>query len=195
MLSKKTNNADVIGYCSMRFPVSDLKKSVDFYCNVLGYELNSADFQFGEAHVALKNGNGPGIFLMETKPEDVTQLKFVFPRSFFITSSTGHVTMVEILTNDLLALHERIKQAGVHIDKEPVFTNDFGYFTFYDPDGHYIRAVEERGVYFDLKQRMSSTLKRDLTEHENQLLWGLCEKASVEQQKFLSSIISEIRGS
>ncbi|MDF2647981.1 MAG: Glyoxalase/Bleomycin resistance protein/Dioxygenase superfamily [Paenibacillus sp.] len=144
MLSKKTNDADVIGYCCMRFPVTDLKTSVDFYCNVLGYELNSADFQFGEAHVALKNGNGPGIFLMETKPEDVTQLKFVFPRSFFITSSTGHVTMVEMLTNDLLALYERIKQAGARIDKEPVFTNDFGYFTFYDPDGHYIRAVEEK---------------------------------------------------
>jgi catechol 2,3-dioxygenase-like lactoylglutathione lyase family enzyme len=195
MLNKKTNGADVIGYCCMRFPVTNLKKSVDFYCDVLGYELISADYSFGEAHVALKNGNGPGIFLMETKPEDVTQLKFVFPRSFFITSSTGHVTMVEILTNDLLALHERIKQSGANIDKEPVFTNDFGYFTFYDPDGHYIRAVEERGVYFDLKQRMSSTLKRDLTEHESQLLWGLCEKASFEQQKFLSSIISEIRGS
>lgn len=34
-----------------------------------------------------------------------------------------------------------------------------------------------------------------MTEHENQLLWGLCEKASFEQQKFLSSIISEILGS
>ncbi|WP_274365897.1 VOC family protein [Paenibacillus thermotolerans] len=146
MLSNKTNNADVIGYCSMRFPVSDLNKSVDFYCNVLGYELISADFQFREAHIGLKNGNGPGIFLMETRPEHITQLKFVFPRSFFITSSTGHVTMVELLTNDLLALHERIKQAGAHIDKEPEITNDFGYFTFYDPDGHYIRAVEERGV-------------------------------------------------
>jgi hypothetical protein len=33
---------------------------------------------------------------METKPEDVMQLKFVFPRSFFVTSSTGHVTMVEM---------------------------------------------------------------------------------------------------
>jgi len=195
MLSKKTNDADVIGYCCMRFPVTDLKQSVDFYCNVLGYELNSADYEFGEAHVALKNGNGPGIFLMETKPDDVTQLKFVFPRSFFVTSGTGHVTMVELLTNDLLALHERIKQAGAHIDKEPVFTNDFGYFTFFDPDGHYIRAVEERGVYFDLKRRMSVALKRDLTKHENQLLWGLCEKTSSEQQKFLSSLISEIQGS
>ncbi len=112
MLSKNTNDANVRGYCCMRFPVTDLKTSVDFYCNVLGYVLISADFQFGEAHVALKNGNGPGVFLMETKPEDVTQLKFVFPRSFFITSSTGHVTMVEMLTNDLLSLHERIKQAG-----------------------------------------------------------------------------------
>ncbi|MBO0992884.1 VOC family protein [Bacillus sp. SD088] len=147
MQNKKTNNADVIGYCCMRFPVSDLKKSVDFYCNVLGYKLNSADFQFGEAHIALKKENGPGIFLMETKQEDVTQLKFVFPRSFFITDSTGQVTMVELLTNDLLALHERIKQAGGHVDKEPVFMKDFGYFTFYDPDGHYIRAVEERGVH------------------------------------------------
>lgn len=195
MLSRKTNDADVIGYCSMRFPVADLKRSVDFYCNVLGFELVSADFQFGEAHIALKNGNGPGIFLMETKPENVTPLKFVFPRSFFITNGAGHVTMVELLTNDLLALHERINQAGAHIDKEPVFAGDFGYFTFFDPDGHYIRAVEERGVYFDLKQRMSSTLKRDLTEHEDQLLRGLCEKASVEQQRFLSSVISEIRGS
>ncbi len=195
MLSKKTNDADVCGYCCMRFPVSDLKKSVDFYCNVLGYELNSAAYEFGEAHIGLKNGNGPGIFLMETKPEDITQLKFIFPRSFFVTSSTGYVTMVELLTNDLHALHERLKQAGAQIDKEPVFTDDFGYFTFYDPDGHYIRAVEERGVYFSLKQKMGSTLKRDLTEHENQLLWGLCEKASIEQQKFLTSIIAEIQGS
>ncbi|MGG4345688.1 VOC family protein [Paenibacillus lautus] len=145
MLSKKTNHADVIGYCCLRFPVADLKKSVDFYCNVLGYELNSADYSFGEAHVSLKNGNGPSIFLMETKPEDVTQLKFVFPRSFWITNSMRHVTMVEMLTNDLLALHERIKQADAHIDKEPVFTNEFGYFTFYDSDGHYFRVVEERG--------------------------------------------------
>lgn len=67
---------------------------------------------------------------------------------------TGHVTMVEMLTNDLLALHDRIQQAGAHIDKEPEFTNDFDYFTFYDPDGHYIRAVEERGVSFDLKQKI-----------------------------------------
>lgn len=159
-MSNKTNGADVIGYCCMRFPVTNLKKSVDFYCDVLGYELISADYSFGEAHIALKNGNGPGIFLMETNPEDVTQLKFVFPRSFFITSNTGHVTMVEVLTNDLLALHGRIKQAGTRIDTEPVFMNDFGYFTFYDPDGHYIRAVEEK-AYVDLKQRMSSTLKRD----------------------------------
>ncbi|MFD0716375.1 VOC family protein [Paenibacillus sp. GCM10027626] len=144
MLSKKTNNADVSGYCCMRFPVTDLKKSVDFYCNVLGYELISADYSFGEAHVSLKNGNGPGIFLMETKPEDITHLKFEFPHSFWITNSARHVTMVEMLTNDLLALHERIKQAGARIDNEPVFTNEFGYFTFYDPDGHYFRAVEEK---------------------------------------------------
>lgn len=195
MLSKKTNHADVSGYCCMRFPVTDLKVSVDFYCNVLGYELNSADYSFGEAHVSLKNGNGPGIFLMETKPENITHLKFAFPRSFWITNSERHVTMVEMLTNDLLALHERMQQAGARIDKEPVFTDEFGYFTFYDPDGHYFRAVEERGEYFNLKQRIRSTLNRDLTEHENQLIWGLCEKASVEQQKFLSSIIAEIRGS
>jgi hypothetical protein len=40
----------------------NLKKSVDFYCNVLGYELFSADYSFAEAHVGLKNKNGPGIF-------------------------------------------------------------------------------------------------------------------------------------
>lgn len=144
MSNENKNNGDVIGYCCMRFPVTDLKTSVDFYCSVMGYKLISADFEFGEAHIALKNGNDPGIFLMETKPEHITQLKFAFPHSFFVTKKTRHVTMVELLTNDLRALHDRIQQAGTKIDQEPVFTEDFGYFTFYDPDGHYIRAVEER---------------------------------------------------
>ncbi|PWW02822.1 catechol 2,3-dioxygenase-like lactoylglutathione lyase family enzyme [Paenibacillus cellulosilyticus] len=138
--------ADVIGYCSLRLPVSNLRISVEFYCHALGYELISADYSFGEAHVGLKNGNGPGIFLMETKPEDVTPMKFTFPRSFFITSRTGQVTVIELLTNDLLALRERLQQAGAQVDKEPEFMNDFGYFTFYDPDGHYFRAVEMRAV-------------------------------------------------
>lgn len=136
------NSADVIGYCCLRFPVADLKKSVDFYCEVLGYQLISADYSFGEAHIGLKNGNDPGIFLMETKLEHVTPLKFVFPRTFFVTDSTGHVTVIELLTNNLIALHERIKQAGASIDNEPVFEESYGYFTFQDPDGHYIRAVE-----------------------------------------------------
>jgi|GEM_PF-2105699 Lactoylglutathione lyase and related lyases len=138
----KANSADVIGYCCLRFPVTDLMRSVDFYCEVLGYQLISADYSFGEAHIALKNGNDPGIFLMETKPENVTPLKFIFPRPFFVTSSTGHVTVIELLTNNLIGLHERIQQAGASIDNEPVFAEDYGYFTFQDPDGHYIRAVE-----------------------------------------------------
>ncbi|WP_127586338.1 VOC family protein [Paenibacillus koleovorans] len=138
------NRADVIGYCCLRFPVADLKRSVEFYCEVLGFTLISADYSFGEAHIGLKNGNGPGIFLMETPPEEVTPLKFRFPRPFFITNETGHVTVIELLTHDLLTLHERVQQAGATIDKAPVFRNEFGYFTFFDLDGHYIRAVEER---------------------------------------------------
>lgn len=143
MLSQKTNQPDVNGYCCLRFPVTNLKKSVDFFCNALGYDLTSADYSFGEAHVSLKNGNGPSIFLMETRPEDITRLKFEFPHSFWITNSARHVTKVELLTNDLLALHKRMKQAGASIDQEPVFTEEFGFFTFFDPDGHYFRMVEE----------------------------------------------------
>lgn len=193
MLSRKTDDADVVGYCCLRIPVTNLRNSVNFYCDVLGYELSAADYEFGEAHVALKNGNGPGIFLMETNPEDITQMKFKFPKSFFVTSNAGQVTMAELLTNDLLALHERMKQAGVQNAEDPVFTEEFGYFTFFDPDGHYFRAVEERGEYFELKRKISSALQRDLSEHEHQLLWGLCEKTSVEQQKFLRSILSEVK--
>ena len=142
-MSEPSRAAHVNGYCSLRFPVADLKKSVDFYCHVLGYELTSADYAFGEAHVSLKNGNGPSIFLMETKPEEVTTLKFVFPRSFWITNEARHVTMIEFLTNDLRVMHERIKAAGDFIENEPIFTKEYGYFTFFDPDGHYFRMVEE----------------------------------------------------
>lgn len=143
--NKKTNPADVIGYCCLRFPVTDLKTSVAFYGEVLGYDLVSADYAFGEAHIALKNGSGPSIFLMETKPEAIAPLRFEFPRPFWVTNGQRQVTMIELLTNDLLALHERVQQAGARIDAEPAFTEEFGYFTFYDPDGHFFRAVEERG--------------------------------------------------
>ncbi|GMK36977.1 hypothetical protein PCCS19_00300 [Paenibacillus sp. CCS19] len=188
-----SNKGDIIGYCCLRIPVLDLRKSVDFYCEVLGYDQVSADYSFGEAHIALKNGNGPSIFLMETKSEDVTQLKFVFPRSFWITNSTGQVTMVELLTNDLLALHERVKQASVHIDHEPEFTNEYGFFTFFDPDGHFIRVVEERGEAFDLKHSIGSALKRELTENENKMIQGIAERISVEQQKFLDAVVAGFR--
>ncbi|MFC4810151.1 VOC family protein [Paenibacillus sp. GCM10023250] len=145
MLNNKTNPADVIGYCCLRFPVTDLKRSVAFYCEVLGYELLSADEVFGEAHMALKNGNDPSLFLMETKPEAFSPLRFEFPRSYWVTNGARQATMIELLTNDLLALHERLQHAGARIDAEPAFTEEFGYFTFYDPDGHFFRAVEERG--------------------------------------------------
>ncbi|MCI3922155.1 VOC family protein [Paenibacillus sp. TRM 82003] len=145
-MSEQGNHAYVNGYCCLRFPVINVQKSIDFYCNVLGYELTSADVSFGEAHISLRDGNGPSIFLMETKPEFLTRLRFIFPRSFWVTNRAGHVTMIELATNDLLGLHQRIKQAGDYIDEEPVFTKEFGHFTFYDPDGHYIRVVEERAA-------------------------------------------------
>lgn len=128
MMNKKTNDADVCGLCSLRFPVTNLKKSVDFYCNVLGYEIanpNETEFPHGEVYLVTKNGNGPGVFLMETSPEDFVPLKFVFPRSSWITNKTQHVMVVEMLTNDLNALYVRLKQAGARIEKEPVFNSNF----------------------------------------------------------------------
>jgi len=38
-----SNHADVAGYCVLRIPVSDLRRSTDFYCEVLGYGLISAN--------------------------------------------------------------------------------------------------------------------------------------------------------
>lgn len=143
MTERNERDADVFGFCCLRFPVSDLKASVDFYCDVLAFEVTSADFAFGEAHVSLKGGNGPSIFLMQTAPEHVRPLKFVFPRSFFITNSDGEVTVIELWTNDVRALHERVTKSGVQ-SGEISTKDEFSYFTFLDPDGHYIRAVEER---------------------------------------------------
>jgi hypothetical protein len=87
-----------------------------------------------------------------------------------------------------------MRHGEARIEKEPTWKTDFGYFSFYDPDGHYIQVVEERGVYFSLKQKMGSALGRQLTEHEDQLLRGLCEKSSTDQQNFIHSILSELRG-
>jgi catechol 2,3-dioxygenase-like lactoylglutathione lyase family enzyme len=191
-LDKKTDNADVCGYCSLRIPVSDLKHSVEFYCKLLGFELEHENPS--EAHIILKNGGAPTVLLMATNPEDLVPLKFAFPHAFWATTESRHLPVLEFRTNDLTALHERMRQGGAQIEKEPTWKADFGYFSFYDPDGHYIQVVEERGAYFSLKQKMGSALGRQLTEQEDQLLWGLCEKSSTEQQNFINSIISELRG-
>jgi len=53
-------------------------------------------------------------------------------------------------------------------------------------------AVEERGIHFELKSKLRTALNRELNKHQNRLLWALCEKTTVEQQKFLGSVLSEI---
>jgi predicted lactoylglutathione lyase len=180
------NNPEVYGYCDLRFPVTDLKKSLVFYCDVLGFEMNNPNdsLENKEVLIKLKRGSAPPIFLMEVEKEHFKPMHFMH---------NGRIwEAIEFMSQDICALRDRLKQAGAQVVREPEF-NDFGTLTFYDPDGHYIKAVEERGIYFKLKKNIVDAIDRSLSDQEDSLLKELCETTGIEPQKFISSMITLLK--
>jgi catechol 2,3-dioxygenase-like lactoylglutathione lyase family enzyme len=115
-------------------PVTDLKKSVDFYVNVLGFELLYPERPL-EGMVFFKiNSGGARLVLVEA------------PKRHHLhwTDENGkpHICL-EMHSKNINGLYEKLKEAGVKVT-EPRFEGCGGYLEFYDPDGHYILVNQDR---------------------------------------------------
>jgi predicted lactoylglutathione lyase len=179
-------NGRITGYCCLRVPVCDLKRSTDFYCNLIGYVKANPGSEV-ECYVEPVAASGPGLFLMKTTESEFRHIHWKQGGRFF--------TAFEMLVDDLSALHLRLLEAGAKVHTEPRIDRG-GYLAmeFFDPDGHYLYAVDRRGRYFSLKAEIEDGLGRALSDSERDRLQKACVATEARDDiSVIQSIIAELR--
>ncbi len=174
----------VTGICVMRLPVRNVKQSVAFYCDVIGYARTGQEGET-ESLIEPAGGAGPALFLMQASGNEFRHIHW---------EQWGETyTAFELLVDDLHALRRRLVEAGATI-REPSYRGGYLTMGFFDPDGHFMFAVDGRGRYFSLEPEIEELLGRPLTEWEVDQLQRACV-ATVTHDELLvfQSIISELR--
>ena len=178
------NGARVTGYCAMRLPVRDVRQSVAFYCDVIGYARTGHNDET-ESLVEPGGGGGPGLFLMQASEHEFRHMHW---------EQWGEVyTAFELLVDDLPALRDRLVEAGATV-REPSYRGGYLTMGFFDPDGHFLFAVDGRGRYFSMKPEIEELLGRPLTEGEVDQLQRACAATAAHDELFvIQSILAEMR--
>lgn len=119
----------ITGISSIEVPVSDLKKSVDWYTRILGLEV-----QYEDATTAMLTFNAigvPGVYLCQTEASDRLQ---------FVNTNTNIThSIIDFYTADLQQFYDFLIEQQVEVGKLNVH-GDFGGFGFRDPDGNLLSA-------------------------------------------------------
>jgi predicted enzyme related to lactoylglutathione lyase len=174
----------VTGYCTLRLPVRDLKRSVAFYRDVIGYACAGLDGEI-EARIEPAGGAGPGLFLMQASEHEFRHIHW--------EQWGEEYTVFELVVDDLHALRHRLVEAGA-TTREPSFRGGYLTMGFFDPDGHFMFAVDSRGRYFSLRPQIEELLGRPLTEGEgNDLQRASAATAAHDDLFVIQSILSEAR--
>ncbi|GAA3412091.1 VOC family protein [Paenibacillus hodogayensis] len=121
---------DIDGYTLVQLPVRNLKRSVAFYMDMLGYVLEHPERPIEEhAFLRTKSGSGPGLHLCEVADGE-------FKTDHWLREGKP-VHGLELHSRDVRTLHRRLVRSGVRIEAAPYFVEPCGgYVKFYDPDGH-----------------------------------------------------------
>jgi catechol 2,3-dioxygenase-like lactoylglutathione lyase family enzyme len=176
--------ARVTGYCILRLPVRDLKRSLAFYCDVVGFARAGREDET-EAVIEPAGSAGPALFLMHVSESEFRHIHW---------EQWGEVyTAFELLVDDLHALRHRLVEAGATV-REP--SERGGYLTmgFHDPDGHFMFAVDGRGRYFSLKPEIEALLGRALTNGEDDHLQRVGAATATHDELFvIQSLLAELR--
>ena len=119
-----------IEIASVEIPVSDLERARDWYAEHLGFEQEWGD----EHHALLANGAGPKVLLVQADPAQ---------RLGFDCPATGlRHAVIDLRTDDLDAMHDRLSGAGVDADPLDQPANDWAPrgFGFTDSEGNRLAA-------------------------------------------------------
>ncbi|GGG14877.1 VOC family protein [Paenibacillus abyssi] len=126
-------------YALVQLPVRNLKESVAFYTEQLGFVLENPgrDYEVN-CFLRIHNGNGedgrgagPGLHLLQTEEQEFR------PSHWIIDGEQVHA--LELHSKNIVALHEKLKANNVTVVAEPYFMPPAGgYLKFLDPSGHLI---------------------------------------------------------
>lgn len=134
----KNNQVLVPRIATIEIPVSDLKRSVEWYCSILGMKVigrfedtwKEAMLQFSEQLSGV-----PLLYLVQTNSPE---------RLRFHNSNYGYTqSVIDFYTEDLSAFHRFLKSNGTTtnrdiVDLQPGEVSGFGFF---DPDGNSFGAT------------------------------------------------------
>ncbi|MEF3306361.1 VOC family protein [Paenibacillus sp. GYB003] len=129
---------DIDGYTLVQLPVTDLKRSVAFYTDLLGYVPEHPERPV-EDHYFLRtqSGSGPGLHLLEVAAGE-------FKTDHWLRDGKP-IHGLELHSRNVRELHRRLVRSGVRIEASPYFVQPCGgYVKFYDPDGHLL-CVNQSG--------------------------------------------------
>ncbi|MGG3476931.1 VOC family protein [Peribacillus frigoritolerans] len=102
--------------------VKDLKKSVEWYCNLLGIPQNNDFVQSPVYNIPVTSETG------------LTLDDHTFDPNFIFNPSTN--VLFNFYTKDIDEAYQFIKSNNIAIVKEIERIGDFAYFNFQDPDGN-----------------------------------------------------------
>lgn len=127
-----TIQENVTGLQHLGIPAVDLKKSIEWYTKLLGFELiEEKNFPERPCHAAfVKKGN----LVIELYQEDEAAVKEVAGRSH------GHVDHLALNVQDVKAAFEEMKKTGctmldTEVQSLPFFENGVAWFTVLGPNG------------------------------------------------------------
>ncbi len=173
----------VTGYCALRLPVTDLQRSLAFYCDVVGYACSDRNVEV-EALIEPGGGGQPGLFLMQATGDAFRHIHW---------EQWGEpYTAFELFVDDVPALHQRLIAAGAPV-REPAYRGDYLTVCFHDPDGHFMFAVDARGRYLTLKPALETRLARPLTGRERTALQTLCTATTAHDELWIiQSLLTDL---
>jgi len=150
----------IVNYFHFSFTVSDLDRSIAFYCGLLGMKLIGTQVhdqpytsvQVGFPNAVLKAARLTIDGIPPTRSGHLLELiEYVNPRGEPTDTTTNRPGSAHLAfqVDDLPALYARLKSQGVRFKSEPVAIvagpNQGGYtIYFYDPDGITLELVQPR---------------------------------------------------
>jgi lactoylglutathione lyase len=120
------------GIAHLAFNVSDMKKSLEFYCDILGFQ---------KAFEIRDDDGNPWIeYIKVCKGQFIELFHYPSPDEQSKVSSYSHLCLE---VNDIHEIAARIKAQGLTLDVEPVRGKDLNYQCWVrDPDGNRIEFMQ-----------------------------------------------------